>query len=431
MSNNKSSLIPLPPDTLVPNHLAIICDGNRRWARARNLPNFMGHSKGFDITPKIARACRDYGIHTLSFWAFSTENWDRSKEEIDFLMKKYEWFVDKHLSEAQKEGVRIIHLGRKDRLSESLVKKILNAENKTKNNTKYVLNIALDYGGRDEIIRAINKIAKDNVVGDITEEIVALRLDTGNQPYPYPDMLIRPSGEQRTSGMFCWQGAYTETYWLNSHFPDLNSDKLREAIIDYSKRRRRFGGNDNVPKIRLDPNKAAKYEVGWWKAHHQHDKKHMTEFLTKWLKEIYELNSTDIKTLLEELCDAVAGHDNRNWQKAAEAMSNYYQIIKEKTKLPFSAPLVAQLEINWWKMHDQLEGILDKKELEKIFNHLYGEVYRLSELQTQWVAYYKTLATYAHDLAESAANPKSAEKYWLECQNYLQKSYLALRQVAS
>lgn len=234
----------LPPQTKIPKHLVIIPDGNRRWAKLHNLPPFEGHRRGFEITTKIARAVREFGIHTLTIWAFSTENWDRSKEEIRYLMKMYEWFIDKHLNEAKKDKVRLVHLGRKDRLPETLIKKISQAEAETKNNDKNILNIALDYGGRDELLRVIKKIIDDNVPTEkINEELVKTYLDTQNQPFPYPDLLIRTSGEQRTSGIFPWQGSYVELYFEKSHFPDLTPAKIRDAIIDYSSRDRRFGGD--------------------------------------------------------------------------------------------------------------------------------------------------------------------------------------------
>lgn len=422
----------LPEGTLVPNHIAIICDGNRRWARARNLPNFEGHRRGFDITPELARACRDFGIHTLTFWAFSTENWDRSKEEIDFLMKKYEDFVDNHLDEARKDNVRIIHLGRKDRLPSSLMKKIIKAEEETKNNSKYILNIALDYGGRDEILRAIKKILQEKISPEkIDEKLYCQYLDTHDQSYPYPDLLVRPSGEQRTSGMFAWQGAYTEIYWLPSHFPDFSTEKLREVIIDFSKRRRRFGANDSVPKVRFDPKEIAKLELGWRRAHNEGDKRKLSTFLTKWEAKLYDVGDRSARKIVEILSTAIKYHNERSWQKAAEVLAEAYEIIKEKTKYVFTSTIVAQLEVNWWKMHDELENDLNKEVLEKAFKDFYGEIYRLSDFQSSKIAHFKTLATVAHDLAEKSKSGEEESKYWHLTEEYLVKAYQALREVAS
>lgn len=235
-----------PFNTNIPHHLVIIPDGNRRWAKERNLPTFEGHRRGFEVAVKLASACRDFGIHTLTFWAFSTENWQRSKEEVSYLMKLYEQMVDRVLKDAKKEGVKIIHLGRKDRIPKILLRKLNKAEEETKNNNKYILNIALDYGGRDEIIRAVNrainsKLQTPNSKLKLTEEDIEKSLDTGQQQYPYPDLIIRTSGELRTSGILLWQSAYTEFYFIKKHFPEVTKEDLKEAILAYSKRKRRFG----------------------------------------------------------------------------------------------------------------------------------------------------------------------------------------------
>ena len=249
----------LPEGTKIPNHLAIIPDGNRRWAKERGRPSLEGHKKGFDITPAIARAARDFGIHTLTIWAFSTENWQRSKEEVAYLMKLYGWFVDNNLKEAKKDDVRIIHLGRKDRIPVKLAEKIRRAEKETKDNKSNILNIALDYGGHDEILRAMERFTADVQSGKVDPKIIWQEegkfhdkypyyffkeyLDTRGQPYPYIDLLIRTSGEQRHSGLLPWQSVYAEYYWEKDHFPDFTPEKMRAAIIDFSNRHRRFGGN--------------------------------------------------------------------------------------------------------------------------------------------------------------------------------------------
>jgi undecaprenyl diphosphate synthase len=234
----------LPSETNIPNHIAIIPDGNRRWAREKNLPTFEGHRKGFTIAFDLAKACRDFGVHTVSFWAFSTENWSRSKEEVSYLMKLYETMVDRSLKEALRDGVQIIHLGRKDRLPATLVKKLINAEQKTKHLTKFIFNICLDYGGRDEILRAVQKIPNPkSQIPNLTEENFNDYLDTAGQPYPFPDLLIRSSGEERTSGLLLWQMAYTEFFFVKKHFPDMSKQDIFEAILEYSRRDRRFGGN--------------------------------------------------------------------------------------------------------------------------------------------------------------------------------------------
>lgn len=233
-----------PPGTITPSHIAIIPDGNRRWARAKKLPTLEGHRRGFNVALDLARACRDFGVHTLSFWAFSTDNWTRSKEEITYLMKLYEMMIDRVLKEAFKDKVRIIHLGRKDRIPRKLAEKIEKAEIKTKDLKKYIFNLALDYGGKDEILRAIKRIQdREYRIQGLNEENFNDFLDTVGQPYPCPDLLIRTSGEQRTSGLLPWQMAYTEFYFVKKHFPDMTKQDIYEAILEYNRRERRFGGD--------------------------------------------------------------------------------------------------------------------------------------------------------------------------------------------
>ena len=225
-----------------PNHIAIIPDGNRRWAKEHGLPSLEGHRRGFDVAIKIGRKIRSMGVHTMTMWAFSTENWNRTKEEVSYLMKMYEIFIAKNLKQALKEKIRIIHLGRRDRIPKNLLKKIDESINKTKDFKNYVLNIALDYGGRDEVIRAIKKATSEKrKATKITEENFSQLLDTANQPYPNPDLIIRTSGEQRTSGLMIWQAAYAEYIFLQKHFPDLKDEDIELAIEEYSKRQRRFG----------------------------------------------------------------------------------------------------------------------------------------------------------------------------------------------
>ena len=227
---------------IVPNHLAIIPDGNRRWAKAHKKPTFEGHRVGFNTAVKIGRKVRSLGINTLTLWAFSTENWNREAGEVHYLMKLYEVFIEKNLKEAVKEEIRIIHLGRKDRIPKGLLAKINHSEEKTKHFKKYILNIALDYGGRDEVIRAIKKNSNDKfLISNLSEDNFNKFLDTKDQPYPNPDLIIRTSGEQRTSGLMIWQAAYAEYVFFDKHFPDLTEEDIDFAIKEYSRRQRRFG----------------------------------------------------------------------------------------------------------------------------------------------------------------------------------------------
>lgn len=234
----------------LPKHVVIIPDGNRRWAKEKGLPIFEGHRRGAELTTKLVRKARDLGIKVLSFWAFSTENWKRNQEEIGYLMKLFETLIEKNLKEALKEKTRIIHLGRKDRITDSLRKKIITAEEKTKDFSKYYLVIALDYGGRDEVLRAIKKITNHpsarlrtgkSRIKNINENNFNQFLDTKDLPYPNPDLIIRTSGEQRTSGFMIWQAAYAEYIFVDKYFPDFPPRLFEECIKQFSQRQRRFG----------------------------------------------------------------------------------------------------------------------------------------------------------------------------------------------
>ncbi len=218
-------------------HLAIIPDGNRRWAKAKSLPTLVGHQRGFDRANELVREAHNLGIKIVTIWAFSTENWKRAQEEVSYLMELYLKMIDRHLQEALEKSTRIIHLGRKDRINERLKNKIQEAESKTQDFSQNYLVIALDYGGRDEILRAIKKNH------NLTEENFFQSLDTKDLPYPEPDLIIRTSGELRMSGFMLWQSAYSEYYFSQKHFPDFSKEDLHQAISEYNQRKRRFGGN--------------------------------------------------------------------------------------------------------------------------------------------------------------------------------------------
>lgn len=226
----------------LPKHIAIIPDGNRRWAKEKGLTAFEGHRQGFNQSIKIGEKSRKIGIKILTFWAFSTENWKRTKEEIFYLMNLYYQMIERNIKEALKDKIRIIHLGRKDRINNKLRLKIIEAEEKTKNFNKYYLVIALDYGGKDEIIRTVNKINQSRInINNLSEEKINQFLDTKDLPYPYPDLVIRTSGEMRTSGFMIWQTAYSEWIFHPKYFPDFNPNDLEKCIEEYKKRKRRFG----------------------------------------------------------------------------------------------------------------------------------------------------------------------------------------------
>jgi len=221
---------------LLPNHIAIIADGNRRWAKERNIPSFEGHRRGFENIKALSKKAKQLGIRIITFWVFSTENWKRTEDEVGYLMKLAEKVIDVQIKEAVEGETRIVHIGRKDRLPEPLKKKIEKAEKITKHFAKYFFVIALDYGGHDEIMRAVQKMK------DIkTEKIIDDYLDTHILPYPNPDLIIRTSGEKRLSGFMTWQSAYSEYYFSDLLFPDFGPEALEKAVIEYGDRKRRFG----------------------------------------------------------------------------------------------------------------------------------------------------------------------------------------------
>lgn len=224
----------------VPQHVVIIPDGNRRWAKKHGLAPVQGHKKGIEVAMNIVRGSRDLGVKTLTLWGFSTENWNREPYEVKYLMRIYTAFFKKHVKELIAEGVKFNWVGRRDRVPSQLKEILEKVEKETEENTKYILNICIDYGGHDEIIRALKKLLKRGIsASKISEEMVAKYLDTAGQPDP--DLLIRTSGEMRTSGIMPWQTTYTELYFAKMFFPDFSLSELKRAIGEYSSRQRRFG----------------------------------------------------------------------------------------------------------------------------------------------------------------------------------------------
>ena len=231
--------------TNIPQHIAIIMDGNRRWAREKGIETKEGHKAGAENLENIAKYCNEIGIKYLTVYAFSTENWKRSKEEVSALMILLKSYLKKFSKSANKENIKIKILGNIDVLEDGLKKSINETVEKTKNNTGLTLNIAFNYGGRDEITNAMKKIAKKVInneikIEDINEDLIARNLYTENQPDP--DLLIRPGGELRTSNFLPWQLVYTEFYFTDKYWPDFDKDELMKAIQTFNKRNRKFGG---------------------------------------------------------------------------------------------------------------------------------------------------------------------------------------------
>ncbi|OGD84869.1 di-trans,poly-cis-decaprenylcistransferase, partial [Candidatus Curtissbacteria bacterium RBG_13_40_7] len=204
---------------VVPKHVVIIPDGNRRWAKLHKLPPIEGHKRGLDAAVKVVRGSRNLGVKILTLWGFSTENWRREPGEIKYLMKLYTWFFRKHLKELVKEGVKFNWLGRRDRVPKILKTILEKIEKNTAKNTKYIFNICIDYGGRDELARAVKKIIIKGIkASQVDENIISQNLDTAG--IPDPDLLIRTSGEKRISGVMPWQTIYTEFFFSKLFFPD-------------------------------------------------------------------------------------------------------------------------------------------------------------------------------------------------------------------
>lgn len=223
----------------IPKHIAIIMDGNGRWARMRNLPRIAGHRKGAENITNIVRAANDIGVKFLTLYTFSVENWRRPQAEVNGLMDLFEEVLTQKLPELIGNNVRLNLIGNLEAIRTSTREKFTEAVRKTKNGTGLVLTIALNYSGRDDIKRAINKIIKKGEK-QVSEEMINESLDTAG--LPDPELLIRTSGEVRISNFLLWQIAYSEVYFSKTLWPDFHAEHLYEAIEDFQKRERRFGG---------------------------------------------------------------------------------------------------------------------------------------------------------------------------------------------
>ena len=235
--------------TMVPDHIGVIMDGNGRWAKKRMQPRVFGHKAGMDALRKVAIAASDMGVKALTVYAFSTENWTRPDQEVKFIMNLPVEFYDKFVPELHQKNMKIQMIGETDRLPKQTFDALKKAEELTKLNTGLILNFALNYGGRAEITQAVKLIAQDVLdakinPGDITEELIGEYLFTGHLPKVLrdPDLIIRTSGELRLSNFLPWQAAYSELYFTDVLWPDFDEEALKEAIIEYNRRNRRFGG---------------------------------------------------------------------------------------------------------------------------------------------------------------------------------------------
>ena len=240
----------LKADFNVPAHVGIIMDGNGRWAKAHKVPRVMGHNAGMLSMKEIVKASSQLGVKYLTVYAFSTENWKRSVEEVSGIFKLVVKYVNSELEELHENNVKINILGEYDMLPADSVEAIDRAFAKLKNNDGLQFNIALNYGGRDEIVKAVRKLSEERGgdLSEITEDDISAHLYTGELGIPDPDLIIRTSGEERTSNFLPWQAAYSELMFTDTLWPDFTPEEYAEMLEKYSHRKRRFGGRDEEDK---------------------------------------------------------------------------------------------------------------------------------------------------------------------------------------
>jgi undecaprenyl diphosphate synthase len=239
MQNSNISSIPQFSNSSIPTHLAIIMDGNGRWAKSRGQQRTSGHKKGAEALRRTLDACRDAGIRYLTIYAFSSENWKRPAEEIQDLMQLLRHYLEHELATLHRNNVRLRFIGDLMKLDNDIRRIVDEASEQTKGNNAFNLTVALSYGGRQEIVRAVKKLADAGHLEDITEDDLSAALDTAD--LPEPDLLIRTGGEQRISNFLLWQSAYTEFYFTDTLWPDFDATELQNALQDYAKRERRYG----------------------------------------------------------------------------------------------------------------------------------------------------------------------------------------------
>jgi len=226
----------------IPQHVAIILDGNRRWAKSQGKNVIEGHKAGAENVLKMIRHLYKRNIHTITLWVFSTANWTRDQLQVKGLMMLFQQLADPYFKEAIAQRARIIHIGRRDRIPQGLRKKIEQYERDSAHFTEHGLNIALDYGGRDDVVRGIRRLLEQGIEpSDITEETFNDFLDTNGQKYPEPDIVIRTGGENRMSGFMIWQSIYAEYFFPKKFLPEVTTDDLDAILDEYKNRDRRFG----------------------------------------------------------------------------------------------------------------------------------------------------------------------------------------------
>ncbi len=249
-STNKITDLSLEIDKLkIPNHIAVIMDGNGRWGIKKGLSRSHGHNKGVSVLKDIIKFSKKLGVKVLTVYAFSTENWTRPNVEVDFLLNLFEKVLEKEIDELNREFIKIKFIGDLSPFSEKLRGKFLNAENITKNNNSFYLNICANYGGRQELLSVAKELAKKSIRGEINPEEINEKVFESfllTSDISDPDLLIRTSGEKRISNFLLWQLAYSEIYITDVLWPDFNENEFLKAIIDYQSRNRRFGGIESL-----------------------------------------------------------------------------------------------------------------------------------------------------------------------------------------
>ena len=289
-----------------------------------------------------------------------------------------------------------MHLGRKDRLPKDVMEHIERLERETKEYARHTFNIALDYGGRDEILRAVRKvISKQLTVDQLDTKTFESYLDTADQPYPYVDLFIRTSGEQRTSGLLPWQMDYAEYYFEPDHLPDFTPEKLREAILDFSRRRRRFGANDAEEHLKFNPKIVADLEIRFRHQLAIGEKGRLRDLVIKYVREHYGLSKDLAKQAGMAMARGLVYGQEKEWDKAKEAMEGMYEIVQKTLKLAFEPEMIARFEVDLWNpsSHKATKG----QGNEELWRKYLAEKFRLSTFQAAKAAHLGWLANTAED----------------------------------
>jgi undecaprenyl diphosphate synthase len=240
LAGSESQVSNLPRPAVVPRHVAIIMDGNGRWARERGMPRLAGHRAGTENTRRIIESCVEFGVPVLTLYAFSTENWGRPREEVDGLLAILADVIDRETEALHEQGVQLRHIGRLEGLPPTLRERVRCAVELTQANRRLVLNVAFNYGGRAEILQAVQRLLADGVAPEaLTEDLFASYLHTAG--VPDPDLIIRTAGEMRLSNFLLWQAAYAEYYTTPTHWPDFGKEEFYRALCEFGQRQRRFG----------------------------------------------------------------------------------------------------------------------------------------------------------------------------------------------